>query len=711
MCRLLAGHPNLRLAGVHANSSAGRRLGELQPHLPPFADRCSSPATPTSLAGHDVVVLALPHGAVRGDRRPAAATTPLVVDCGADHRLTDAGRLGSAFYGGAHAGTWPYGLPELRRGQRPRRAGRRHAGSPSPAATRPRSPSPSRPALAAGLRRARRRRRRRGQRHVRRGQGGSSRTCSAARSWARCSAVRRRRRAPAHPGDRSEPRWPPGEPVTLSLHPDARADGPRHPRHLHGPAAARHGRRQQLRAACESGLRRRAVRAPAARGPVAAHRGTLGANTAHSRSRVDADAGRVVVVAAIDNLTKGTAGGARPVRQPRPRPARDRRPPRRTESHRERHRPAGLPRRRRRRRAQGERRPRPRARRQRRPGPRRRRRLHHQPRQGRAGAVDRAGRRRRRVARGRPQLRRRQRVHRPRGLPGHPRAPPRRSPPRSACRRDRRRRLLHRAHRRCGCPMDKLIAGVTTAAAALSDDGGHDAAARDHDHRHRRRRPTRRSERDGWIVGGMAKGAGMLAPALATMLVVLTTDAVVDGRTRCDAALRAATGVDVRPRRLRRLPVDQRHRARCMASGASRASTPTADEFTDGAHRGLRPTSPGSCSPTPRARPRTSRSPCAAPRPRGRRSRSPAPSPATTCSSPRCSATTPTGAGCSPRSARPTRAVRPRPARRHDQRRPVCRRRRVGEDRARRRPAPAARSPSSSTCTPATSRRRSGPTT
>ncbi|HYY11503.1 MAG TPA: hypothetical protein VE781_11230, partial [Kineosporiaceae bacterium] len=38
VCRLLAGHPNLRLAGVHANSSAGRRLGELQPHLLPFAD-------------------------------------------------------------------------------------------------------------------------------------------------------------------------------------------------------------------------------------------------------------------------------------------------------------------------------------------------------------------------------------------------------------------------------------------------------------------------------------------------------------------------------------------------------------------------------------------------------------------------------------------------------------------------------------------------
>ena len=62
VCRLLAGHPNLRLAGVHANSSAGRRLGELQPHLLPYADMIVQPSDPASLAGYDVVVLALPHG-------------------------------------------------------------------------------------------------------------------------------------------------------------------------------------------------------------------------------------------------------------------------------------------------------------------------------------------------------------------------------------------------------------------------------------------------------------------------------------------------------------------------------------------------------------------------------------------------------------------------------------------------------------------------
>ena len=85
---------------------------------------------------------------------------------------------------------------------------------------------------------------------------------------------------------------------------------------------------------------------------------------------------------------------------------------------------------------------------------------------------------------------------------------------------------------------DRLLSGVTAAHAALSADGGADAAAAicttD--------TVTKQAvvSGDGWTVGGMAKGAGMLAPALATMLVVLTTDADVDAG-QCDAALRAAT--------------------------------------------------------------------------------------------------------------------------------------------------------------------------
>nr|WP_107909308.1 bifunctional glutamate N-acetyltransferase/amino-acid acetyltransferase ArgJ [Streptomyces chartreusis] len=87
-------------------------------------------------------------------------------------------------------------------------------------------------------------------------------------------------------------------------------------------------------------------------------------------------------------------------------------------------------------------------------------------------------------------------------------------------------------------PMDKLLPGVEAAAASLSEHGGEKAAIaiKTTDTVHK----TSVVSKDGWTVGGMAKGAGMLAPGLATMLVVLTTDAVV-GSDDLDKALRAAT--------------------------------------------------------------------------------------------------------------------------------------------------------------------------
>ncbi|MGW4445705.1 bifunctional glutamate N-acetyltransferase/amino-acid acetyltransferase ArgJ [Streptomyces sp. NPDC004100] len=89
-------------------------------------------------------------------------------------------------------------------------------------------------------------------------------------------------------------------------------------------------------------------------------------------------------------------------------------------------------------------------------------------------------------------------------------------------------------------PMDKLLPGIETAAAALSEHGGEKAAIaiKTTDSHHK----TAVVDGDGWTVGGMAKGAGMLAPGLATMLVVLTTDADVD-TAALDHALRAATKV------------------------------------------------------------------------------------------------------------------------------------------------------------------------
>ena len=87
-------------------------------------------------------------------------------------------------------------------------------------------------------------------------------------------------------------------------------------------------------------------------------------------------------------------------------------------------------------------------------------------------------------------------------------------------------------------PMPRLLAGVETAVGALDADGGADAAEaiRTTDTRAKQAIATG----DGWTVGGMAKGAGMLAPGLATMLCVLTTDAMADAAT-LDAALRTAT--------------------------------------------------------------------------------------------------------------------------------------------------------------------------
>lgn len=109
--RLLLQHPEVEIGALTANSNAGQRLGALQPHLLPLADRVLAATTPEILAGHDVVFLALPHGQSAAVAEQLGDTV-LVVDMGADFRLTDAADW-ERFYGSPHAGTWPYGLPEL----------------------------------------------------------------------------------------------------------------------------------------------------------------------------------------------------------------------------------------------------------------------------------------------------------------------------------------------------------------------------------------------------------------------------------------------------------------------------------------------------------------------------------------------------------------------------------------------------------------------
>ncbi|SDQ20164.1 bifunctional glutamate N-acetyltransferase/amino-acid acetyltransferase ArgJ [Microbacterium sp. cf332] len=84
----------------------------------------------------------------------------------------------------------------------------------------------------------------------------------------------------------------------------------------------------------------------------------------------------------------------------------------------------------------------------------------------------------------------------------------------------------------------KVLDGTAAAIGALRADGGDDASLAIMTTDSRPKRAT--VSRDGWTIGAMAKGAGMLAPGLATMLVVVTTDAVLDAQ-QADAALRAAT--------------------------------------------------------------------------------------------------------------------------------------------------------------------------
>ncbi|MGP6174873.1 N-acetyl-gamma-glutamyl-phosphate reductase [Corynebacterium sp. A21] len=114
--RLLLGHPayesgELQIGALTANSSAGKTLGESMPHLPQLADRVMEETTQEVLADHDVVFLALPHGHSAEIARLLGEKVT-VIDCAADFRLKDSAAW-DHYYGGEHAGSWPYGIPEM----------------------------------------------------------------------------------------------------------------------------------------------------------------------------------------------------------------------------------------------------------------------------------------------------------------------------------------------------------------------------------------------------------------------------------------------------------------------------------------------------------------------------------------------------------------------------------------------------------------------
>jgi len=128
--RLLLGHPGysdgrLTIGALTAASNSGSTVADHHPHLLPLASRVLQTTDPRVLAGHDVVFLALPHGHSAALAEELEPDT-LIIDCGADFRLTDADAW-QRFYGSAHAGSWPYGLPELPAGRDRLRGARRIA--------------------------------------------------------------------------------------------------------------------------------------------------------------------------------------------------------------------------------------------------------------------------------------------------------------------------------------------------------------------------------------------------------------------------------------------------------------------------------------------------------------------------------------------------------------------------------------------------------
>jgi N-acetyl-gamma-glutamyl-phosphate reductase len=302
VCRLLAGHPHLRLAGVHAGSSAGTRFGDAQPHLLSYADLEVLPSDPEALAGYDVVVLALPHG----QSAEIAAQLPeqtLVLDCGADHRLTDAVAW-QRWYGGEHPGAWPYGLPELP-GQRERLKGARRIAVPGCYPTS--ATLALAPALAAGLIEPD---------VVIVAASGTSGAGKAPKPNLLGSEVMGAASAYGVGGvHRHTPEiaqnlaLAAGEQVSVSFTPTLVPMS----RGILATCSARIRPGVDADAARDAYAKAYADEPfvhllPAGQWPTTA--AVVGANTVTLQLTVDPDAGRLVAVAAVDNLTKGTAGGA-----------------------------------------------------------------------------------------------------------------------------------------------------------------------------------------------------------------------------------------------------------------------------------------------------------------------------------------------------------------------------------------------------------------
>jgi len=114
VARLLADHPECEVVTLSAHSSVGKDVTSVHPHLASYAGVSFQETTPEVLSDHDVVIMALPHGesGELGDQLLASGGQRLLIDLGADRRL-ESPEAWATFYGGAHHTPFVYGMPEL----------------------------------------------------------------------------------------------------------------------------------------------------------------------------------------------------------------------------------------------------------------------------------------------------------------------------------------------------------------------------------------------------------------------------------------------------------------------------------------------------------------------------------------------------------------------------------------------------------------------
>lgn len=303
--RVVLDHPEYRagrweIGSLTAGANAGTALGASHPHLLPLADRILEPTDPADLARHDVVFLAVPHG------QSAALVRELpeehiVIDCGADFRLTDP-EAWSRYYGGEHAGSWPYGLPELPGGRERLRGAKRIA---VPGCYPTVSSLALAPAVAAGI--------------VAdevsvvavSGTSGAGRKLdvgllgSEVLGSARAYGVGgTHRHTPEIVQNLSAVA---GTPIRVSFTPVLAPMARGILATCSAPTAAN---AEQIREIYEKAWTTEPFVHLLPEGHWPQTSAVLGSNAVTMQVTLDADAGRVVVVAAIDNLTKGTAGAA-----------------------------------------------------------------------------------------------------------------------------------------------------------------------------------------------------------------------------------------------------------------------------------------------------------------------------------------------------------------------------------------------------------------